>query len=390
MTTSDINGILLLYHQFPCPDAPVVSQNIDSFKTYSRYNVWQWNTENGFPDGLERLRFSIIVLHYTLFANTPYKLTERFLEYLADSRESYKIAFFQDEYRCCRERFAFINDYRIDCIYTLLEQASYEQVYGKHTRTGKIIYCLAGYVSDELVETGSLLSKPDEERAVDIGYRSRETPYYLGKGAREKFTIAGEFIKRAMPLDLKLDISCSEETRIYGMDWFRFIAGCRAMLGTESGPSAFDVTDKIRSEVDQVFQEKPNATFEEVWERVIWKYEDRIYHRAISPRVFEAAALETCQILFEGRYSGLIEPMKHYIPLKKDFSNFDEVIRLFRDSGVRRELTENAYRDLIESGSYSYRAFYEEFDSLLAGEGLEKRISDEDSQLADSILSEKS
>jgi len=70
----------------------------------------------------------------------------------------------------------------------------------------------------------------------------------------------------------------------------------------------------------------------------------------MSPRVFEAAAVRSCQILFEGRYSGILEPMVHYIPLKKDFSNFEEVLRRYRDESIRRELTENAHRDLIASG----------------------------------------
>ena len=30
--------------------------------------------------------------------------------------------------------------------------------------------------------------------------------------------------------------------------------------------------------------------------------------------------------LFEGRYAGAMEPMRHYIPLRKDFWNFDEVV----------------------------------------------------------------
>ena len=57
------------------------------------------------------------------------------------------------------------------------------------------------------------------------------------------------------------------------------------------------------------------------------RWEDNVYYRTISPRHFEAAAFRICQVLFEGRYSGVLEPMVHYIPLKKDFSNIDEVIR---------------------------------------------------------------
>ena len=56
--------------------------------------------------------------------------------------------------------------------------------------------------------------------------------------------------------------------------------------------------------------------------------------------------------------------MVHYIPLAKDFSNLDEVLGRVRDADLRRELTENAHRDLIASGRYSLRA-------LRAGGGLD-------------------
>jgi len=32
-----------------------------------------------------------------------------------------------------------------------------------------------------------------------------------------------------------------------------------------------------------------------------------------------------------GDWRGIVQPMVHYIPLKKDFSNFNEVIALFRN-----------------------------------------------------------
>ncbi len=45
-----------------------------------------------------------------------------------------------------------------------------------------------------------------------------------------------------------------------------------------------------------------------------------------------------------------MEPMVDYIPLRKDFSNFDEVLERFRDPELRQELCENARRRLIDSG----------------------------------------
>ena len=79
--------------------------------------------------------------------------------------------------------------------------------------------------------------------------------------------------------------------------------------------------------------------------------------RTIGPRHFEAAAFRVCQVLFEGRYAGVMEPMRHYIPLRKDFSNFDQVVARCATPSVRRELTENAHRDLIASGDYDYAQF---------------------------------
>jgi hypothetical protein len=99
--------------------------------------------------------------------------------------------------------------------------------------------------------------------------------------------------------------------------------------------------------------------------------EGQIYYRTISARHFEAAAMRSCQILFEGRYSGALEPMTHYIPLRKDFSNFDEVVRLFRDPALRRELTENAHRDLIASGRFSYESYIARFDEDMIAAGLD-------------------
>ncbi len=80
--------------------------------------------------------------------------------------------------------------------------------------------------------------------------------------------------------------------------------------------------------------------------------------------------MRSCQILYEGHYSGVMEPMTHYIPLRKDFSNFDEVVEAFRDPELRQRLTDNAHRDLIASGRYAYEAFVAGFDRELEAAGL--------------------
>jgi hypothetical protein len=241
-------------------------------------------------------------------------------------------------------------------------------------------------VSDDLIELAKKLTKPEQSRQIDIGYRARQLTFYKGKGAQEKHEIAMTFHQYAKHLDLKLNIETQEQQRIYGKAWYEFVADCRGMLGVEAGVSIFDTEDVVRLAYEKLILENPQISFEEMSQKLLNQWEDNIFYRTISPRHFEAAALRVCQILFEGKYSGIMQPMVHYIPLKKDFSNFDEVIRLFQDETVRYELTENAYRDLIASGKYSYKNFIQTFDNELSKEGFSPTISEEEIKRVSSYM----
>lgn len=368
-----INGILLLYHHYLFHNAPTIMDHIKAFARHSKFKVWSINTELGFPEGLRKLRFQIIVLHYSLFGPF-YLLNEAYMNYLEESRSSYKIAFFQDEYRYCKKRFQFINRFRINCVYTLLEPDWFTQTYQKYTKVPKIVYTLPGYASRDLASIAGEMSRPFHKRRIDIGYRARQLSFYMGKGAQEKHQIGVEFKKRAEGLGLKMDIETAEQKRIYGNRWYRFLSNCRAVLGVEAGVSIFDVEDKVRIECERLTEKNPVISFEEVSEKVLHAWEGNIPYRTISPRHFEAATLRVLQILFEGNYSGIMQPMVHYIPLKKDFSNFSDVLNILKDDASCHDIIENAYRDLIGSGRYSYKMFIEGFDQKLQEDGYNSEI----------------
>ena len=76
-------------------------------------------------------------------------------------------------------------------------------------------------------------------------------------------------------------------------------------------------------------------------------------------------ALRTGLILFEGRYSGVVDPWEHYIPLKKDFSNVDEVLKLAQDDDFLEAMTERAYRHVVGSGRHSYDHFVRGVDRVI-------------------------
>lgn len=372
-----VNGILLLYRRYLNEDANTIIEHVNSFEKYSHYKVWAINVAYGFPKELNRYYFSIIVFHYSFFFS--YSLG-KFKEFLEANSSSYKIAFFQDEHHNCKKRFEFINIYQIDCIFSLIEAEYYEKIYKKYCNVSKIIHYIPGYVSDDLIKCANLMYIPDNMRGIDIGYRGRPTPYTWGKGSQEKTEIGKQFLERSKNLNLKLDIEIEEKSRLYGNSWNTFIANCKGMLAVESGVSIFDIEGKIFDNYQKylgttdyctIIEKQSHINFQKVAKDLDFDtYEGNVYYRTISPRHFEAAAFRVCQILYEGQYSGILKPMIHYLPLKKDFSNFHDIIQLFQDPNIRQRITDNAYSDLIMSGKYSYKQFFKSFDKLLIENGL--------------------
>ncbi len=204
---------------------------------------------------------------------------------------------------------------------------------------------------------------PLDRRTVDVGYRGRPLPAYLGRGAMEKHEIGVRFSTHARASGLRLDIATGEGDRLYGDAWYQFMANCRCVLGVESGVSAFDLEDEVLDEYNE--RQKLGLGVELDDLESLPRWEDVVHYRTVSPRHFEAASLRVCQVLYEGHYSGVMQPMVHYIPLRKDFSNFDDVMAMIRDDDLVREIAENAYRDLIASRDWSYKRWVAGIDETL-------------------------
>jgi hypothetical protein len=384
-----VRGVLLLYRR-PISrffaDALAIDDHIAAFGRHSRFPIHAYNTEFGFPRRLWGVRFHAIVMHYSLFGHggTEYPFSPSFERYLDASPGSYKVAFFHDEHMFCRRRFDFLNAHSFDCVFTLLKPPQFEAVYGTHTRVPKLVSHLPAYVSDSLLDAADRVAIPDSKRPIDVGFRARPLAPYMG--VDEKTEIGQRFAERAADTDLVTDIQVSAESLLPGDDWYRFIARCKTMLGVESGTTCFDLEDEVYEEYCRLAKREGEVTLDNLRGGALDRWENRIFYRTIGPRHFEAAALGVCQVLFEGCYSGLMEPMTHYIPLRRDFSNFDQVVGLIRDPEVRRRLAQNADRDLIASGAHSYARFMERFDEVLREAGLSPEQPSEEAAAANGAL----
>jgi hypothetical protein len=78
---------------------------------------------------------------------------------------------------------------------------------------------------------------------------------------------------------------------------------------------------------------------------------------AISPRLFEAAALGVCQILEPDYYVDGLEPWTHYLPLEADFSNIEEIFVTMDDDERCEEIVQASQELLLRSGQFTYGAF---------------------------------
>ena len=365
--------VLLLYRHPITVNAPTIMDHVKSFKLYSVNSYINVNTEFGFPDIIKRYSFDVIIFHYSLFGIYPFSLPSEFIKYVKMAKKSVKVAFFQDEYQYCLQRFKLINDLNISVIYSLLNSENFDKVYGRCKSVKYVFGTLTGYISDDLLNKSEIYGKPFAEREIDFGYRARSLPYLMGEGAQDKTNIGLQFLEYCKNKDYSTDISMSNDSRIYGDDWYRFVGNCKAMLGVEAGVSIFDVDGSAEVECKKFLKKNPNATFRETYDCVLHKFEaspENVKYRMISPRIFETAALRVCMILFEGNYSNLLKPNVHYIALKKDFSNMDSVMSEFHDSQRRKQLVQNAYRDLIESKQFSFQGFVRSVDGDFSNIGI--------------------
>jgi hypothetical protein len=354
---------ILLFGDLRRDNASTIHDHVDGFGYYSKNEVYVYNPIGKLGSGfLDLNEFDVVVLHYSLCTIYDSYLHPRFKEQLA-KYQGLKVQFIQDDYRQVNAFIKVMREIGIHVLFTLCPASRIPLLWPDDRLPGVKKYTtLAGYVPDYLLnrQTPTLA-----ERTLDVGYRSRDVPYWLGTLGHEKTLIVKRFIEHAPAHGLKFDLSTSEKDRLYGPRWTSFVKSCKTMLGSESGASIADFDGTAEAKVRSYLRHHPRALFEEVHEAVLRPFEGNVIVNCISPRAFEATALGTAMVLFPGEYSGILRPWDHYIPLEKDFSNFAEVARKIRDLDFLGGMTRRAYQDLIASERYSYRAFIREFDAII-------------------------
>lgn len=346
-------------------DASTVTDHLDAFINFSEHKITQLSFVGKLPSHVSLARFDVLVIHYTIAIAY---FSEHYINQATKKQirefNGLKVVFIQDEYRAVNTALATLEFLKVDVLFTCVPNEEIEKVYQKQVLPGVIkVTTLTGYVPSILL---AYQAPRVAERKIDVGYRTRKPPYWLGQLGYEKWRISDRFLELTQDKELTLDLSYDESSRIYGESWIKFVASCKTMLGVESGASVFDFEGHLQQQVDSYVSEHPDTTFQEVQDKFLHPYEGLIRLNQISPRCFEAAALRTVLVLFEGEYSGILQPWRHFIPLKKDFSNLEQVVSKIKDNHFLQEMADRTYEEVANNPRYSYKTFVSGSDKTIS------------------------
>jgi hypothetical protein len=362
--------ILIVYSLLEHPLRAAVKDHLYSFRRYASGRCVYLNLHaRSVPGWIARARFDAVIFHTTLLSQRwrpdVFEGIVRKARPLKDVGGT-RIALPQDEFIQTELLSGFINEFEVDHVFSVAPPSEWPKIYESVDRDRvRFSQVLTGYLSEETVRRIDRIVADTPERTTDVGYRAWEGAPWLGRHGMLKREVGEAFERAAAGRPVTTDISMRAEDVLSGDDWFRFLARCRYTVGVEGGATVLDRDGTLKARTEAYLAEHPGAPFEEV-EAACFPGEDgKLQLFAISPRHLEACATRTCQVLVEGDYSGALRPGEHYLELRRDLSNVDDVLAQVEADSERERITENAYRDVVASGAYSYERFVREIEGAI-------------------------
>ncbi|WP_071870998.1 hypothetical protein [Atopomonas hussainii] len=262
-----------------------------------------------------------------------------------------KIAFPQDEYDCNELLDAWMCEWQVDIVFSVIS-SGWNVLYPRFHQVGDIRLGYTGYVDESLIDRPTV---PFESRSIDIGYRAKKLPPYFGRIGEVKWTIGRDVERLSRQTELNVDIVLGDHGTLLGEEWLYFIESSKFTLGANSGSSLLDPVGDIQRRVRELLGRQPEASFEEVEALCFSGLEGQYSFTAISPRVIEAALLGSAQVLVDGEYSGIVSPMEHFIAIREDAGNFSDVLALMSDTQSVKKMIGQCREAILSVDALRYK-----------------------------------
>ena len=356
-------NIVVLYHSLTAkPLRGSVREHLYAFQNHGGHRTYYVNTAaRRVPSFLFSTAIDLVVLTTTFLGNRWGGGTRRFLRRHDEALRrlpGVKIALPQDEFLRTDDLAHIITEYDVRHVFSVSPPSEWPLIY-RDVDFSRVSFhqVLTGYLDQETVTRITGLAGTMTDRTIDVGYRAYEARPWLGRHGMLKKQVADVIGPHAVAAGFSCDISLRREDTFFADDWLRFLLRCRYTIGVEGGASVLDRDGTIRDRVEAYLADHPGASFDEVEERFFPGQDGALKLFALSPRHLETCATRTGQVLVEGDYNGVLEAGRHYISIRKDFSNLDEVIEAMKDEGLRKRMVDAAFDDIVASGRYTYKSF---------------------------------
>jgi hypothetical protein len=310
------------------------------------------------PERLRDRRFDAAVLHYTFLAvhwDAEVLLNWKRVFAWVSELQCLKVAIPQDEPDHCELLDEWLFAWKIDVLFSVHFRPE-RPFYPLTRRRAKIVNCLPGYIDEVTAARLQDDLPPTSDRKVDIFYRARDLPFAFGSAGRVKGEVGRRFAHAIAESSLTADISVNAKDVLLGDLWFKRLSASKATVGAEGGYSTMDFRGEIKARSALLLLRAPTLSFEKFSELMPSGWDSHAFF-TITPRHFDAIITKTCQILIEGEYGGILEPYRHYLPIRRDFSNIEQVIAELRDTEKLSSIADCAYKDILLSGKYGYSTF---------------------------------
>jgi glycosyl transferase family 1 len=260
-----------------------------------------------------------------------------------ENRRAKLLICFGNEYREMPMKIAFAQAVGADYIASQLPMGAARWLYAG---------CGATVLPAPAALNPALYRPPAGPRRIDIGFRGDLYDDMYALGDVERTTILRYFDEQAEQLGLTKDMAY---VRLPREQWSELLGRWKGVAGAESGTYFLERDDHTQQAVVRYLKDHPAATFEDVHARFFRDYRNPVSGKAISSRHFEPIGTQTCQVLVEGFYNGILKADEHYIAVKKDLSNVREAVRRFKDEGYRRAMVQRAYEYVMDGHTYAHR-----------------------------------
>ena len=286
----------------------------------------------------------VVLLHsadlsYFTFKNILLKKILRF-------RSGKLIYFPRNEYKGFVAKRGFIKECYVDLVASPLTQKAAEYLYGDLTQTISMPHALdPDFFAEEI---------PFTKRKTMLGSRSNPYPKILLDDTRNNLH---DFVEklRASKNKWKIDYKSGTGERFSRKKWAEFLNMTKFTIASEPGSIYVDKTDQIEKRINRLLGQQPDINTEDIKTLVKDDLRNLPSGKTVAARNLEAIGCGTCQILTEGEYCNVIEAGVHYIELKKDFSNMEEVVEKMENNKLVGKIISQAREHVINGHTHKHR-----------------------------------